>query len=184
MLGHQCPECRSLNAREQVTWTSIASISRVLIRSELESEPSSEQASVIIGSNLSAPRDGTGAAGAGEGSGSGSGSGSGAQFSRIGPFRIEPRTGHVLLASALDRETNYNFTLVVLASDRGSPPLTSTALLHVLVRLCCFAYSIVSIVTYSYDPAIQSNGGKSINYMYEYKYSTHYCTHDLYFVLQ
>ena len=147
-MSHQWPECRSLNAREQVTWTSIASISRVFIRPELESEPSSEQASVIIGSDPSAPRDR--AAGAGEGRGSGSGSK--AQFSRIGPFRIEPRTGHVLLASALDRETNYNFTLVVLAADRGSPPLTSTTLLHVLVRtLVLHCYSIFSICKYYYE---------------------------------
>lgn len=91
-----------------------------------------DQASAIAGSAISGSRDRTGAS-AGSNRGS-SGGESGQLYSRIGPFRIGERTGDVELAGTLDRETNFNFTLTVLASDSGSPPLTSTALLHVVVR--------------------------------------------------
>ncbi|XP_067938174.1 cadherin-23-like [Watersipora subatra] len=41
-------------------------------------------------------------------------------------FRIEPQTGHIRVNSSLDRESSRNeYSLVVRASDRGQPPLSS-----------------------------------------------------------
>eukprot|EP00079_Xenopus_tropicalis_P032103 XP_017945874.1 PREDICTED: protocadherin-16 [Xenopus tropicalis] len=48
-------------------------------------------------------------------------------------FRIDPQTGAITTAAILDREIWSQAHLVVIATDRGSPPLTSSATLTVLV---------------------------------------------------
>uniref|UniRef100_A0A8D2L4T7 Protocadherin-16 n=1 Tax=Varanus komodoensis TaxID=61221 RepID=A0A8D2L4T7_VARKO len=49
-------------------------------------------------------------------------------------FAIDPATGIVTTASALDYEVDPQPQLIVLATDRGTPPLSSTAVLRVSLQ--------------------------------------------------
>ncbi|CAH2226238.1 protocadherin-16 [Pelobates cultripes] len=49
-------------------------------------------------------------------------------------FRIDPQTGTITTAAILDREIWSQTRLVVTATDRGSPPLTGSATLTVVVK--------------------------------------------------
>jgi protocadherin-16/23 len=61
-------------------------------------------------------------------SGSGSSGGSGGRL-----FGVDPRSGHLTLASRLDYETAQRHSLVISATDAGEPPLSAnlTLLLEV-----------------------------------------------------
>lgn len=49
-------------------------------------------------------------------------------------FTINPSTGQIITSALLDRETKENYTLVVVASDAGSPePLSSSTSVLVTV---------------------------------------------------
>ncbi|KAG5451984.1 Protocadherin beta-4, partial [Clonorchis sinensis] len=51
-----------------------------------------------------------------------------------GLFELEPTTGNLFTHVPLDREMNSSFSTYVRVSDQGSPPLSSTVLLHILVK--------------------------------------------------
>lgn len=50
-------------------------------------------------------------------------------------FTINPSTGQIITSALLDRETKENYTLVVVASDAGSPGTPFPVLLSVLVTV-------------------------------------------------
>ncbi|KAK2818195.1 hypothetical protein Q7C36_022128 [Tachysurus vachellii] len=50
-----------------------------------------------------------------------------------GMFSINPETGLIIVAAALDRETQDKYNLVVVAQDQGRPPLSATASVVVTV---------------------------------------------------
>lgn len=54
--------------------------------------------------------------------------------SRDGLISVEPETGLVTTAAALDRETQSELRFLVVAADQGDPPLSSTATVTVLVE--------------------------------------------------
>uniref|UniRef100_A0A672YLW5 Protocadherin Fat 1-like n=1 Tax=Sphaeramia orbicularis TaxID=375764 RepID=A0A672YLW5_9TELE len=47
------------------------------------------------------------------------------------PFTIDPLRGELKVARQLDRERTSGYTLTVLASDNGMPPLSSTAVINI-----------------------------------------------------
>ncbi|XP_064332045.1 cadherin-like protein 26 [Camelus dromedarius] len=49
-------------------------------------------------------------------------------------FRIDRLSGEIRLSGCLDYETAPRFTLLIGARDRGDPPLSASATVHVLVR--------------------------------------------------
>ncbi|XP_018106636.1 protocadherin Fat 4 [Xenopus laevis] len=49
-------------------------------------------------------------------------------------FTINPSTGQIIISSLLDREVKDHYTLLVIATDGGSPPLTSTTNVTVNIR--------------------------------------------------
>ncbi|XP_026738536.1 fat-like cadherin-related tumor suppressor homolog [Trichoplusia ni] len=51
-----------------------------------------------------------------------------------GAFAVEPTTGAVRVAAALDRETRAHYHLLVTATDAGRPPLLTTAHLFITVE--------------------------------------------------
>ena len=57
---------------------------------------------------------------------------SGAEF-----FAIGAEDGTIVLTRSLDRETQSQHHLLVMASDRGNPPLSSTA--HIWIRGCHYS---------------------------------------------
>ncbi|KAM6972795.1 protocadherin Fat 1a [Aplochiton taeniatus] len=50
-------------------------------------------------------------------------------------FAIDPVLGMITLAKELDRSSKTQFELVVKASDKGSPPMSATAMVHILVTI-------------------------------------------------
>ncbi|OUC47270.1 putative cadherin domain protein, partial [Trichinella nativa] len=52
----------------------------------------------------------------------------------FGPFYLNPYDGCLMLIQPLDYETAKNYTLVVYASDAGTPKLSSSVVLRVLIK--------------------------------------------------
>ena len=46
-------------------------------------------------------------------------------------FAIDPYTGWITTLVGLDRETTPSYTLTLIATDNGSPPLSASAHLHI-----------------------------------------------------
>ena len=53
------------------------------------------------------------------------------------PFVLDPASGHLKVNAALRREVTANYSLMVTATDGGSPPLSATQTLVVKVRVVC-----------------------------------------------
>jgi hypothetical protein len=51
------------------------------------------------------------------------------------PFILDPHSGQLKVNTLLKRETVANYTLIVTATDGGSPPLSATQMLLIKVRL-------------------------------------------------
>lgn len=51
-----------------------------------------------------------------------------------GSFAIDPATGVIRTAKALDRESTARYTLTAVAIDRGSPPLSSTVSVSIKIE--------------------------------------------------
>lgn len=49
------------------------------------------------------------------------------------PFSVEPHTGRITLRGPLDRESRASYSLVISASDHGTPPSAATARLQITV---------------------------------------------------
>ena len=49
------------------------------------------------------------------------------------PFSLETRSGKIMTRRPLDREKQDNYRLIVKATDQGSPPMTSTSSITILV---------------------------------------------------
>ncbi|CAL8352694.1 unnamed protein product [Lota lota] len=70
-------------------------------------------------------------------------------LSQTSPFAVDAVRGVVIVMEELDRERQSNYTLTVMAADRGSPPRSSAAVIGITV-------SDVNDFTPVFSPAIQT----------------------------
>ncbi|TSK18033.1 Protocadherin Fat 4 [Bagarius yarrelli] len=72
-----------------------------------------------------------------------------------GMFSINPKTGLIVVAAALDRETQDKYNLIVVAQDQGRPPLLSTT--SVVVTLTDVNDNAPIFTTQSYEASVLEN---------------------------
>lgn len=78
-----------------------------------------------------------------------------------GMFSINPKTGLITVAAALDRETQDKYNLVVVAQDQGRPPLSATA--FVAVMLTDINDNQPVFTTQKYEASILENATLGMN---------------------
>ncbi|GAA6072945.1 protocadherin Fat 4, partial [Tachysurus ichikawai] len=78
-----------------------------------------------------------------------------------GMFSINPETGLIIVAAALDRETQDKYNLIVVAQDRGRPPLSATA--SVVVTLTDVNDNPPKFSTQRYEASVLENATVGAN---------------------
>lgn len=87
-----------------------------------------------------------------------------------GDFHLHPSTGALSTSRGLDRETKAEYTLEVVASDRGSPALSTTVMVQVKVMDVNDNSPIFSKSSYSVDVSEDAaEGSRVLEVHSEYK---------------